>query len=194
MLKLDAQTTALVLIDLQKGILPYAGGPHSAESVVAQGAKLAAHFRSLGAPVILVRVGWSDSFAEALKQPVDQPSPAPAGGLPANWWEFPESLAVHDSDILVTKRQWGAFYGTDLDLQLRRRGIKSIVLGGIATNIGVESTARAAWEHGYELVIAEDLCSAPNAEMHQFAFNTIFPRLARVRSTREILAALGESS
>ncbi|MNL57819.1 Isochorismatase family protein YecD [compost metagenome] len=92
----------------------------------------------------------------------------------------------------MTKRQWGAFYGTDLDLQLRRRGIKSVVLGGISTNIGVESTARAAWEHGYELVIAEDLCSAQNAEMHQFAFDNIFPRLARVRSTREIVAALDQ--
>jgi nicotinamidase-related amidase len=192
MLKLDAQTTALVLIDLQNGILPYAGGPHSAESVVAHGAQLAARFRSLGAPVILVRVGWSDTFADALKQPVDRPTPSPAGGLPANWWEFPESLAVSVSDILVTKRQWGAFYGTELDLQLRRRGIKTLVLGGIATNIGVESTARAGWEHGYELVIAEDLCSAQNTDMHRFAFDNIFPRLARVRSTGEILAALGE--
>ncbi|AGO55598.1 hypothetical protein ALQ63_00286 [Serratia plymuthica] len=192
MLKLDAQTTALVLIDLQNGILPYAGGPHSAESVVAHGAQLAAHFRSLGAPVILVRVGWSDTFADALKQPVDRPTPSPAGGLPANWWEFPESLAVSDGDILVTKRQWGAFYGTELDLQLRRRGIKTLVLGGIATNIGVESTARAGWEHGYELVIAEDLCSAQNTEMHRFAFDNIFPRLARVRSTGEILAALDQ--
>lgn len=192
MLKLDAQTTALVLIDLQNGILPYAGGPHSAESVVAHGAQLAARFRSLGAPVILVRVGWSDTFADALKQPVDKPAPSPAGGLPANWWEFPESLAVSDNDILVTKRQWGAFYGTELDLQLRRRSIKTLVLGGIATNIGVESTARAGWEHGYELVIAEDLCSAQNTEMHRFAFDNIFPRLARVRSTGEILAALGE--
>lgn len=192
MLKLDAQTTALVLIDLQNGILPYSGGPHSAESVVAHGAQLTAHFRSLGAPVILVRVGWSDTFADALKQPVDRPTPSPAGGLPANWWEFPESLAVSDGDILVTKRQWGAFYGTELDLQLRRRGIKTVVLGGISTNIGVESTARAGWEHGYELVIAEDLCSAQNAEMHRFAVENIFPRLARVRSTGEILAALGE--
>ncbi|WP_421412718.1 hydrolase [Serratia plymuthica] len=192
MLKLDTQTTALVLIDLQNGILPYAGGPHSAESVVAHGAQLAARFRSLGAPVILVRVGWSDTFADALKQPVDRPTPSPAGGLPANWWEFPESLAVSDGDILVTKRQWGAFYGTELDLQLRRRGIKTLVLGGIATNIGVESTARAGWEHGYELVIAEDLCSAQNTEMHRFAFDNIFPRLARVRSTGEILAALDQ--
>lgn len=89
MLKLDAQTTALVLIDLQNGILPYAGGPHSADQVVANAALLAARFRLLGAPVLLVRVGWSDTFAEALKQPVDKPAPAPTGGLPASWWEFP---------------------------------------------------------------------------------------------------------
>lgn len=190
MLKLDTSTTALVLIDLQQGILPFAGGPHSAEQVVTHAAHLAGRFRALGAPVILVRVGWSAGFDEALNQPVDQPSPPPVGGLPANWWTFPETLAVSDNDILVTKRQWGAFYGTDLELQLRRRGIKSIVLGGIATNIGVESTARDAWERGFELVVAEDMCSAPNADMHQFAFKYIFPRLARVRSTSEILAAL----
>ncbi|AGB82787.1 MULTISPECIES: hydrolase [Serratia] len=190
MLKLDTSTTALVLIDLQQGILPFAGGPHSAEQVVTHAAHLAGRFRALGAPVILVRVGWSAGFDEALKQPVDQPSPPPVGGLPDNWWTFPETLAVSDNDILVTKRQWGAFYGTDLELQLRRRGIKSIVLGGIATNIGVESTARDAWERGFELVVAEDMCSAPNADMHQFAFKYIFPRLARVRSTSEILAAL----
>ncbi len=104
MLKLDAQTTALVLIDLQNGILPYAGGPHGADQVVANAALLAARFRMLGAPVLLVRVGWSDSFAEALKQPVDKPAPAPAGGLPATWWEFPAPLAVCDNDILITKR------------------------------------------------------------------------------------------
>ncbi|WP_337262303.1 MULTISPECIES: hydrolase [unclassified Serratia (in: enterobacteria)] len=190
MLKLDPQSTALVLIDLQDGILPFAVGPHSANQVVTHAAHLAGRFRALGAPVFLVRVGWSDSFAEALKQPVDKPSPAPVGGLPDSWWQFPQELAVSDSDILITKRQWGAFYGTDLDLQLRRRGIQSIVLGGIATNIGVESTARNAWEHGYELVIAEDMCSTYSAEMHQFAFDNIFPRIARVRSTSEILAAL----
>ncbi|WP_049608495.1 hydrolase [Yersinia pekkanenii] len=189
-MKLDAKTTALVLIDLQQGILPYAKGPYSAEHVIATNARLAEQFRRLGAPVVLVRVGWSDSFAEALKQPVDQPSPSPAGGLPDSWWTFPEELAVTDQDIRVIKHQWGAFYGTDLDLQLRRRGIKTIVLAGIATNIGVESTARAAWEHGYELVIAEDGCSTASTEMQQFAVKHIFPRISRVRSSGEILAAL----
>ncbi|WP_145579566.1 hydrolase [Yersinia vastinensis] len=189
---IDAKTTALVLIDLQQGILPFAKGPYNAEQVITTNARLANKFRELGAPVIFVRVGWSDSFAEALKQPVDQPSPPPAGGLPESWWTFPEALAVTEHDIKVIKHQWGAFYGTDLDLQLRRRGIKTIVLAGIATNIGVESTARDAWERGYELVIAEDGCSTASTEMQLFAVNNIFPRISRVRSSSEILAALSE--
>ncbi len=189
-MKLDPKTTALVLIDLQKGILPFAGGPHSAQQVLDNATGLATRFRQLGAPVVMVRVGWSDTFAEALKQEVDVPANMPEGGLPAVWWEFPEQLAVTDGDIQVVKRQWGAFYGTDLDLQLRRRGIKTIVLAGISTNIGVESTARNAWEHGYELVIAEDACSAHNDEHHQSSVKNIFPRISRVRSTTEVLAAL----
>ncbi|WP_145543824.1 hydrolase [Yersinia frederiksenii] len=191
-MKLDAKTTALVLIDLQQGILPFAKAPYSAEQVIATNARLADKFRKSDAAVVFVRVGWSNSFADALKQPVDQPSPTPAGGLPASWWTFPEELAVTDGDINVIKHQWGAFYGTDLDLQLRRRGIKTIVLAGIATNIGVESTARTAWELGYELVIAEDGCSTASTEMQQFAVNNIFPRISRVRSSGEIVAALAE--
>ncbi len=188
--KLDPRTTALVLIDLQQGILPFAGGPHSPDQVLAHGAALAARFRALNAPVVLVRVGWAADFADAPKQPVDRPSALPPGGLPANWWDLPEELATVPGDILVTKRQWGAFYGTDLDLQLRRRGISTLVLGGISTNIGVESTARAAWEHGYALVLAEDAMSAASAEQHRFSVEHILPRLGRVRQTAEILAAL----
>ncbi|MEN5015226.1 hydrolase [Erwinia sp. Eh17-17] len=188
MLKLNPHTTALVLIDLQEGILPFGQAPHAAAEVVSRSATLAAAFRAVEAPVVLVRVGWSASFAEALKQPVDA---AHAGGaLPDNWWDYPQALNVQDSDLHVTKRQWGAFYGTDLELQLRRRGIDTIVLGGIATNIGVESTARNAWELGFNLVIAEDICSTASAEQHQASMAWIFPRIARVRQTDEVIAAL----
>lgn len=83
----------------------------------------------------------------------------------------------------------GAFYGTDLELQLRRRGIDTIVLCGISTNIGVESTARNAWELGFSLIIAEDACSAASAEQHR-QHDSHFPRIARVRSVEEILQAL----
>ena len=188
MLKLNAATTALVIIDLQEGILPFAGGPHSADEVVARAAKLAEKFRASQAPVVMVRVGWSKDFAEALKQPVD--AAIAAHDLPAEWWHYPVALGKRDSDLEVTKRQWGAFYGTDLELQLRRRGIDTIVLCGISTNIGVESTARNAWELGFSLVIAEDACSAASAEQHQGSMTHIFPRIARVRSTEEIIAAL----
>ncbi|WP_039056644.1 hydrolase [Enterobacter sp. Bisph1] len=188
MLKLDAQKTALVVIDLQEGILPFAGGPHTAQQVVDRAAKLAEKFRANGAPVILVRVGWSADFTEALKQPVD----VATGGhsLPDNWWVYPQALGKQESDIEITKRQWGAFYGTDLELQLRRRGIDTIVLCGISTNIGVESTARNAWELGFSLVIAEDACSAGSSEQHTGSMTYIFPRIGRVRSTDEILSAL----
>jgi len=188
--KLDPRSTALLLLDLQKGILGIAaGGPHSAAEVVTAGGALAKRFRQLKSTVVLVRIGWSTDGGDVLRQPVDRPPPLPAK-LPADWLEFPAELAVVDSDIKIIKRQWGAFYGTDLDLQLRRRGIKTVVLGGISTNIGVESTARAAWEHGYALVLAEDAMSGQSPENHRFATEQIFPRLGLVRKTTEILAAL----
>ena len=97
MLELNAKTTALVVIDLQEGILPFAGGPHTADEVVNRAGKLAAKFRASGQPVFLVRVGWSADYAEALKQPVDVPSPAKV--LPENWWQHPAALGATDSDI-----------------------------------------------------------------------------------------------
>ena len=113
-----------------------------------------------------------------------------SGPLPPDWSELVPELEQSPSDVIVLKRQWGAFYGTQLDLQLRRRGVKTIVIGGIATNFGVESTARDAWERNYQLVFAEDAMSGISAEAHQFAIATIFPRLGIVRSTDEILGAL----
>lgn len=188
MLELHPAKTALVVIDLQEGILPFAGGPYSAAEVVTRSAELAKTFRANGSPVILVRVGWSADFAEALKQPVD--AAAPGHALPDNWWAYPTALGKEESDIEVTKRQWGAFYGTDLELQLRRRGIDTIVLCGISTNIGVESTARNAWELGFNLVVVEDACAAATREQHDGSMTHIFPRIGRVRSTKEILDAL----
>lgn len=187
---IDPRTTALVLIDLQEGILPYAKGPRTSEAVMGASVRLIKRFREVGAPVVLVRVGPSPDFGDMLRQSVDQPTPAPAGGLPANWWTFPAELEASERDILITKRQWNAFYGTELDLQLRRRGVRMIVLAGISTNIGVESTARAAFERNYALVFAEDAMSCVSAEQHDASVRYIFPRLGHVRSTDEVLAAI----
>src|ERR1700733_6359578 len=168
MLELDPKTTALILIDFQKGIMGHGLNPLSADQVTQVGSALADTFREAGAPVVLVNVGFAKDFKDALRQPVDQAFAAPPGGFPENFSELLDGLAK-PGDILVTKRQWGAFHGTELDLQLRRRGIQTIVLGGVATNIGVESTARQAWEHGYAVVLVEDATSGMSAEMHDFA-------------------------
>lgn len=181
-MQLNAKSTAVVLIDLQKGVMAMPVAPHSAPAVYERSMRLAQHFREVGAPVVRVRVSFAANHADALRPPVDQPTNYSA--LPSGWDDFPEPLPP--SDLVITKHQWGAFYGTELDLQLRRRGVRCIVLGGIATNIGVESTARSAFEHGYELVIPEDLCSSASVEMHEFSFKHILPRLARITTSEAI--------
>jgi nicotinamidase-related amidase len=182
---LEAATTALVLIDLQKGIVGRAGAPYSGTDIVKTSIQLAGRFRQAGATVVLVNVGFSPDFKDALRQPVDQPPAMPPGGFPAGFMDLADGLA-QPGDLRITKRQWGAFHGTELDLQLRRRGIQTIVLGGIATNSGVESTARQAWENGYAVVLAEDATSGMSAEMHEFAVKNIFPRLSRVVKAGDI--------
>ena len=139
--------------------------------------------RAAGSLVVWVRVSYARDLADAPRAKVDEPGNAErlAAGLGD---EFPEPL--HAADIMVTKRQWGAFYGTDLDLQLRRRNVRTLVLGGIATSIGVESTARSAWEHGYELVICEDLCADLKADTHASSFKHIFPRLACIARSEAV--------
>jgi len=184
-MQLDAKGTALVLIDLQKGVLGRTTAPHTTADVYQRSLRLAQRFRDAGALPVWVRVSFSSDRADALQLPVDQPTDV--ASLPRGWDEFPEAPPL--SDLILTKRHWGAFHGTELDLQLRRRGRRCIVLGGIATNMGVESTARSAAEHGYELVIAEDLCSTFSAEMHAFSFKYIFPRLARVTTSEQITLA-----
>jgi nicotinamidase-related amidase len=182
---LDPRSSALVLIDLQKGIVGMPLAPRSGHDVLAQSRNLAERFRAAGAPVVLVRVAFAEDFADAPSRNVDQPMPRPQSGMPADWRELADGLAG-PKDILIVKRQWGAFYGTELDLQLRRRGVKTIALGGIATNFGVESTARQAWEHGYDVIVAEDACASMSAELHDVAIRHIFPRIARVMASADI--------
>jgi nicotinamidase-related amidase len=189
-LQLDPRTSALVTIDLQQGILGLAQAPYDAATVLANARLLADAFRAAKATVVRVKVGFSPDMADRLQSPCDAPNP-PGAVLPADWLDDPAELPTQAGDITILKRQWGAFFGTDLDLQLRRRGIRTLVLGGISTPFGVESTARCAWERGYEIVFAEDLSSAALAEQHHHPFRHVFPRLGRVRASREIAAALG---
>ena len=174
-------TPALVVIDLQKGIvaLPTA---HPVDDVVRNSAELAAAFRRHGFPVVLVNVdGGAPGRTEA----------APRGGdRPADWAELVAGLDPQPGDLRVTKRTWGAFHGTTIDERLKARGVTQVVLTGVATSAGVESTARAAHEHGYHVVLATDAMTDRSAELHANSVERIFPRLGETATTAEILAGL----
>ncbi|BDB27479.1 hydrolase [Cupriavidus sp. TA19] len=187
-LKLDPATTALVLIDLQYGIVALEVQPQPASEIVARARQLAATFRQLQAPVVLVTVGNSPDGKDALAPTVDTPAPQSQRG--PDWSTVVAELGAEPTDLRIMKRQWGAFYGTDLDLQLRRRGIRTIVLAGISTNVGVESTARDAFERGYGQVFVTDAMGSPSAQAHANTLKYTFPRIGRLRTADEVIAAL----
>lgn len=186
---LDKTKTALVVIDLQKGITGMPTEPHTADVVVANAAQLADAFRANKMPVFLVRVALSADGKDALKPITDEQTPMNFPRTP-DWADIVSAMGPKEGDVVITKRQWGAFYGTDLDMQLRRRGVTTIILCGIATNIGVESTARFAYEYGYQQIFAEDATAARSAAEHSHTMSTVFLRIGRVRNTADIIAAL----
>jgi nicotinamidase-related amidase len=182
---IDRSKTALVVIDLQKGIVGRQTAPHAPDVVVKNAAALAEACRKNGMPVFLVRVALSADRKNALHPVAD--APMQFQNPPPDWTEIVPEMGPKPGDLVITKRQWGAFYGTELDLELRRRGMTTLILCGISTNIGVESTARFAYEYGYNQIFAEDAMSALSAEEHALSVNKIFPRVGLVRKTREIL-------
>ena len=188
-LTLDPHTTALVLIDLQQGIVRGATAPHRAEDVIGRGARLAAACRARGALVVLVRVDPGPDGVLFPRPEAD--APRPPFTLTPDRAELAPALGREPGDTVVTKHQANAFYGTDLEVQLRRRGVRTILLGGISTNVGVESTARAAHERGFEQVFVEDAMAARAPELHEHPVRHTFPTMGRVRSTDDVLTALG---
>jgi nicotinamidase-related amidase len=187
---LDART-ALVLIDLQKGItaMPTV---HSAEGVIEQAAAMARAFRARELPVVRVRVAFSADGGDVIRSRVDAPPPAITRG--PDWAELREEIGTGPHDIIITKRQWDAFFGTELDLQLRRRKMTGIVLAGISTSIGVESTARHGRELGYEIAIASDAVTDTVQAAHENSLQRIFPRLGQIDTTAAIIQAIGRSA
>jgi nicotinamidase-related amidase len=188
-LTLDAATTAMVMVDLQKGIAR-GTAPHAAEDVVARAAAIAAALRKAGGTVVWVHVDNAPDGADRLKPITDAAGGGDRPKAPDHADLMP-GLNVQAGDVIVTKRGWGSFYGTDLDLQLRRRGIRTLLTGGISTNIGVESTAREAFDHGYQQVFVEDAMTCRSADEHDHALRTVYAKIGRIRSTADVLAALG---
>jgi nicotinamidase-related amidase len=188
-LLLDPDRTALVVIDLQEGIIGMPTAPHPADEVVRKAAALADACRQAGVFVVLVHVDALLDGRDALRPETDAGSWA-GGPRPATWARIVAELGPRSGDHVVTKHQWGAFYGTDLDLQLRRRGIDTILLTGISTNAGVESTARDAYERGYRQVFVVDAMAARSAEEHEHTVQRVFPRIGLVRTAEEVIGAL----
>jgi nicotinamidase-related amidase len=187
-LRMDRSRTALVVIDLQKGIaLDPSLKPHSSEEVIDNGARLIATFRDAGMPVFLVVMKLRTEYA--LHPPSDLPPLDPLDS-PEGFADLVDGIVPAPSDIRITKHNWGAFYGTELVLQLRRRRCDTMVLCGVATNYGVESTARDAYERGYQQVFAEDAMTSGSEEEHRVSVNTVLKRLGRVRPTAEIIRAI----
>ena len=178
--KLDTKA-ALVVIDLQKGIvaLPTA---HPAGEIIGRSAALARAFRARDLPVVLVHVTG--------RAPGRTDAAPPTFSFPADWTDIVPELEQQPSDLIVTKQRWGAFIGTSLDDDLRRRGITQIVLTGIATSAGVESTARSAYDLGYNVVLVVDAMTDRDADAHRNCVEKVFPRLGEIDTTDNVLKEL----
>jgi len=177
---LDA-TAALIVIDLQKGIV---GLPtvHPGSEIVARSAQLARAFRERGLPVVLVNVtaaapGRTDAGPRKL-------------AFPDGWTELVPELEQQPSDILVSKQRVGAFIGTGLDAMLRERGVTQVFLTGIATRSGVEATARSAFDYGYNVVLVVDAMTDSDAEAHRYCVEKVFPRIGETDTTENVLKLL----
>ena len=173
--------TALVVIDLQNGIVAYPS-VHPAAGVVKQAAALADAFRGHDLPVMLVNVtGGAPGRAE---------QPRKLGDLPPGWSDFVPELNRQPQDHVFTKRTWGAFASTDIAAQLKKLGVTQIVLAGVSTSIGVESTARQAYEAGFNVTLAIDAMTDMNADAHTNSVMRIFPRLGETGTAQDIIDLL----
>ena len=174
-------TAALIVIDLQKGIvaLPTV---HSTAEIVDRSAQLARTFRERGLPVVLVNVtapapGRTDTGPRNFS-------------FPDNWAELVPELEQQPGDYLVSKQRPGAFIGTGLDEYLRGCGVTQVFLTGIATGTGVEATARSAFDHGYNVVFVVDAMTDRDAEVHRHSIEKVFPRLGETDTTENVLKLL----
>jgi nicotinamidase-related amidase len=178
--KLDA-TAALIVIDLQKGVVGFPA-VHPIAEIIDRAAHLVRAFRKRGLPVVLVNVtglapGRTDEGPRSFS-------------FPADWTELVPELDRHPGDYLVTKQRVGAFHGTSLDRYLRERGVNQIVLTGISTSAGVESTARSAYDLGYNVVLVVDAMTDRDADTHRHSVGKIFPRIGETDTTDNVLKLL----
>ena len=185
-----SKNSALIIIDLQEGVLNPEPIPFGKAQVVERSVALAQAFAAVGKPIVLTVTDFARGYADAPKGIADTPWDLPGGGLPADFARLVSEVDTLPAVARIIKRQMSAFFGTELDLQLRRRGCDTVAICGVATNMGVEATARAAFDLNYNVVIAQDACSSIAPGLHEFAVERILPRISRVRQTDEIIQAV----
>lgn len=177
--------TALVVVDLQQGVvdLPLV---HPMSDIIDRTRSLLEAFRSHHLPVVLVNVAGG--------APGRTEQPSRHQDLPEEWTELIPELDPQPDDILVTKRTRGAFIGTGLESRLRQIGVTQVVITGVATSSGVESTASQAYELGFNVTLAIDAMTDARPEAHDWSLTHVFPRLGETGTTRQILDLLAARS
>jgi nicotinamidase-related amidase len=181
--KLDA-VAALIVIDLQKGLIAIPT-VHPINEIVNRAAKLARAFRERSLPVVLVNVrGVAPGRTEVERPNLSRPD---------DWSDLLPELKQQPGDYLVTKETWGAFHGTTLDEYLRRRGVTQIFLAGLSTSVGVESTARSAYDLGYNVVMVVDAMTDRNLDAHNHSVGRVFSRLSETATTESVLRLLKDA-
>jgi len=180
------KNTALVLIDLQKGItqLPLA---NPINGIIENAAKLVAAFRKAGLPIVPVNV---NSVGRPWTQLRKDANPLQRLNFTDDWFDIVPEIKTEPQDIFITKHTWGAFFVTALHEELQKRKVTGIVLAGVATSIGVEGTARHASERGYNITFAKDAMTDMFADAHEHSLKYIFPRIGEVDDTDKIIEVL----
>ena len=162
--------------------------PNSAAEVIERVGRIVDAARAGGGLVIYVRTSFLPDESDALHPKMDVARPAKPV-RPEGWDQLVPEMQPLPTEPVVVKRSFDAFYGSDLDLQLRRHGIDTIVIAGISTNFGVEGTARTAYNHGFDVVFAEDAMGTGKVEAHEGSLKNVFPYIGRVRTVAEIVDA-----
>lgn len=178
--------TALVVIDLQRGTVDHAL-IHPLSEIIERTRELIDAFRAESLPIVLVNVaGRAPGRTEQ--------GPRSRQTFAEGWTELLPELGQQPGDMIVTKRSWGAFATTDLEGQLKARGVTQVVITGVATSGGVEATARQAYEQGFHVTLALDAMTDVRKEAHEYSVRNIFPRLGETGSTQEIISLLKRRS
>lgn len=179
------KNTALVLIDLQKGIVAFPV-VHPIQDILANSAKLVAAFRKANLPIVIVNVNPGTAAWTKARKDTKQGAFTP----PANWLEIADEIITEPTDIFITKHTWSAFFETTIHEELKTKGVTGVVLGGVSTSIGVEGTARDASVLGYNITFASDAVTDMVATAHDNSITTIFPRIGEVDTTDKIIEIL----